>query len=560
MINKFLEIEVLLSPEVYEELKKLSEERIEELIEKIREFKFYNRDFILLDKKFFEIFLYESLEDIIKKYKNFDFIYYYTGVTLETEEKPIKEEETKVEEKEEIKEETKEETIEEVKEEIKEEHIKELERVEKIRESFKGKIEFIAKDIETRISIYEDTDVSNKSTCEGKIDDFIRYFRDRFERLKKFIERRAGRKALPISKLENYKGEEVFTVGMVYDVRDRGDKVIVEIEDEEERVLAVIDKELYKKSGEILLDEVIGFIGKFNRYLYVKDIIRPSINKPYINKTKEELYMAFLSDIHVGSNEFLYKDFEKFIEFLNGNVKNSLEEKIVSRLKYICIAGDLVDGIGVYPGQEEDLYEIDIMKQYEEVAKYIEQIPEHIAIVISPGNHDAVRPAEPQPRLPKEIIKLFNRENIYFVGNPCTLNIHGLDTLLYHGRSFDDLVSQIPTASYENPFTIMKEVIKRRHLSPVYGGRCPITPEEKDYLVIERDIDILHTGHIHINGYGIYRNVALINSGTFQEQTDFQKRMGIKPTPSIVPILRLDRLGESNHYIEWDRGIVEVKI
>ncbi|WP_457611842.1 DNA-directed DNA polymerase II small subunit [Methanocaldococcus sp.] len=553
MIDKFLELEVLLSPEVYEELKSL--DKVEEILEKIKKFKHYNDKFILLDKKFLNIFLSENIEDIINKYKDFDFIYYYTGVSLEIEE-----------EKEEIEIDNKiDETIdkkeEDIKEEIREEHKEEVKKIKKIVESYKNRINYIAKDIETKIKIYEDSDVSGKSVCEGKIENFVKYFRDRFNRLKKYIERKKGRKAIPISSLSKYKGEEVFTAGLVYDVRERNDKVIVDIEDEEDMVTLIIDKELYKKEGEILLDEVIGVVGKFNKnYIYVNEIVRPSISKNYINKANEEVYMAFLSDIHVGSNEFLYKDFEKFIEFLNGNVNNSLEERIVSKLKYICIAGDLVDGIGVYPGQEEDLYEIDIIKQYEEIASYIEEIPEHIAIIISPGNHDAVRPAEPQPKLPEKITKLFNRENIYFVGNPCTLNIHGLDTLLYHGRSFDDLVSQIASASYENPFTIMKELIKRRHLSPVYGGRTPITPEDKDYLVIDRDIDILHTGHIHINGYGIYKNVALVNSGTFQEQTDFQKRMGIKPTPSIVPILRLDKLGEKGHYIEWDRGFVEVKI
>ena len=456
---------------------------------------------------------------------------------------------------------------EEKKEDFNAERVKRYERISKIRESVSSRITWIAKDIDAIIEIYDDSDVSGKSTCTGTIEDFVKYFRDRYERLKKFIERKTRRKGYPLKDISKMKGQkDVFVVGIVSDVDTaKNGNLIVRIEDTEDELTLILPKEKIEKGqlpDDILLDEVIGAIGTINKSgssMFVDEIIRPALPPKEPKRIDEEIYMAFLSDIHVGSKEFLHKEFEKFIRFLNGDVDNELEERVVSRLKYICIAGDLVDGVGVYPGQEEDLYEIDIIEQYREIAMYIEQIPEHIHIIISPGNHDAVRPAEPQPRLPDKITKLFNRDNLYFVGNPCTLNIHGFDTLLYHGRSFDDLVGQIRTASYENPATIMRELIKRRLLCPTYGGRCPIAPEHKDYLVIDRDIDILHTGHIHINGYDIYRGVVLVNSGTFQEQTDFQKRMGINPTPAIVPIINLARVGERGHYLEWDRGVLEVR-
>ncbi len=559
MIEKFLEIEVLISPNVFNKLKDIN---VDNLVRKIKEFKLYNDKFILLDSKFLDIFLNEDIETIIKKYKDFDFIHYYTGEKeeIKKEEKKVIINDTKIEEK--LKETLK---IENKKTDTEDKENR-LERIKKIKESFNSRINWIAKDIESRIFIYDETDVSGKSTCTGSIDDFIEYFRSRYKKLKKFIERKAGRKGIPIENINKYRGmDDVFIVGIVSEVDwTKSGNLRVKLEDLTDEITVIFPKEKVGNElpDDILLDEVIGVIGKIsqNKVMIAKEVIRPTLTKSKIRKAEEEVYLLCLSDIHVGSKEFLSKEFEKLIRFLNGQVNNSLEEKIVSKLKYICIAGDLVDGVGIYPGQEEDLYEIDIFNQYEEISCYLEQIPEHISIIISPGNHDIVRPAEPQPRLPDDIIKLFNRDNIYFVGNPCCLNIHGLDYLIYHGRSFDDLVSQVRTATYENPFTIMKELIKRRLLCPTYGGRCPIAPEHNDYLVIEKDIDILHTGHIHINGYGIYRGVALVNSGTFQTQTDFQKRMGINPTPAIAPILNLGKLGEEGHYIEWDRGIVEVRL
>jgi len=595
IINRFLDEEVLLSPQAYERIKNISEENLETLIKKISEFKKYNDSFILLDEKFLDVFLNLDINTIIKDYKNFDFIEYYTGEKTSYEEK----QEEKIEDKDKKKEEKnseyefltypsdhkKEQFVKRSEEDLEEKLKNLLEKekdklhvdienerkkryieISKIRESVNSRINWVAKDIEERIKIYDDSDVSGKSTCTGTIEDFVKYFKDRFERLKVFIERRAQRKGYPLKNIKKMKGQkDVFVVGIVSDIdTTRSGNVIVRIEDTEDEITLIIPKDKIDKilKDELLLDEVIGVIGtvsKTGTSIYVDEIIRPALPPKTIKKIDEEIYMAFLSDIHIGSKEFLHKEFEKFIRFLNGDVDNELEEKVVSRLKYICIAGDLVDGVGVYPGQEDDLYEVDIIEQYREIAMYLEQIPEHISIIISPGNHDAVRPAEPQPKLPEKITKLFNRDNIYFVGNPSTINIHGFDTLLYHGRSFDDLVGQIKNASYENPVTIMKELVKRRLLCPTYGGRCPIAPEHKDYLVIDRDIDILHTGHIHINGYGLYRGVVLVNSGTFQEQTDFQKRMGINPTPAIVPIINMSKVGEKGHYLEWDRGVLEVR-
>ena len=88
----------------------------------------------------------------------------------------------------------------------------------------------------------------------------------------------------------------------------------------------------------------------------------------------------------------------------------------------------------------------------------------------------------------------------------------------------------------------MKEFLKCRHLAPIYGKKTQIAPISTDWLVIDKVPDILHVGHIHINGIGQYRNVALINSGCFQTQTDFMKSFGIIPTPGIVPFVELNSL------------------
>ena len=63
---------------------------------------------------------------------------------------------------------------------------------------------------------------------------------------------------------------------------------------------------------------------------------------------------------------------------------------MASKVKYVIIAGDLVDGVGIYPSQQEELEIKEIVAQYEEFCRLIKQIPADKQIIICPGNHDAV--------------------------------------------------------------------------------------------------------------------------------------------------------------------------
>ena len=85
----------------------------------------------------------------------------------------------------------------------------------------------------------------------------------------------------------------------------------------------------------------------------------------------------------------------------------------------------------------------------------------------------------------------------------------------------------------------MKLLLKSRHLAPIYGERTPIAPEKRDFLVIERPPDIFHAGHVHVLKCNRHRGTLIVNSGAWQEQTDFQQKMGLIPTPGILPIIDL---------------------
>jgi DNA polymerase II small subunit len=165
---------------------------------------------------------------------------------------------------------------------------------------------------------------------------------------------------------------------------------------------------------------------------------------------------------------------------------------------------------------------------------FIGDLPDYVEVIVSPGNHDAVRRGEPQPALGKDLISC----DVTSIGNPSNVTIEGFKHLIYHGSSIDSMIANIPGSSYAHPEKVMVEYLRRRHLSPVYGGNL-IIPENVDYMVIEDPPDIFHAGHVHKNGYTQYRGTLVINSGTFQDRTDFQIKQGHIPTPALVPVFEM---------------------
>ncbi|MEC9336112.1 MAG: DNA polymerase II small subunit, partial [Candidatus Thermoplasmatota archaeon] len=86
--------------------------------------------------------------------------------------------------------------------------------------------------------------------------------------------------------------------------------------------------------------------------------------------------------------------------------------------------------------------------------------------------------------------------------------------------------------TYDKPILMMKELLQRRHLAPVYGGKTPLAPEDQDHMLIREMPDIFVTGHVHSCGVEPYHATLLLNPGTWQSQTDFQRMMGFQPDPN----------------------------
>ena len=413
----------------------------------------------------------------------------------------------------------------------------------------KGTFRAYAKDIESDLKVIEDP--TDKICGTGSIEEYIEYFRDRFNRIQKFLRRRMDAKdAIPISAaLKVPLRTRVKIICMITEKREHKQRLILRIEDLETSAIVLISPrappEVSDKARRLLLDQVVcicAIKGRNNLFI-AEDFIWPDIPQRKPKQALIPVYAALISDLHVGSKMFMPAAFNRFILWLNGKFGNKNLRTIASHVKYLVVAGDLVEGIGVYPGQIETLERIDIYDQYLAVSKFFEQIPDYIEVIFIPGNHDVSRKALPQPALPRDYAEpIYEARDVQSLGNPSVIQLHGVELLLYHGQSFDELISTIPDLSFSTLDKALKFLLQSRHLAPIYGEKTPISPEKRDFMVIERAPDIFHSGHMHVLKYGTYRGTLMLNSGAWQEQTEYQRRMRLVPTPGIAPIVNLQTL------------------
>ncbi|MEM0160187.1 MAG: DNA-directed DNA polymerase II small subunit [Thermoplasmata archaeon] len=372
------------------------------------------------------------------------------------------------------------------------------------------------------------------------LENFKKLFADRFTNIKSIITRKAGYAGvMDINYILNTDGEVRF-VGIVDNVHETKYGFAIEFEDLSGSITGYCSRDFKTLP---IKDDIVGVTGNFRaekKTLQVRSIDYPNIDN-YSKKEKvldADTVIAMISDIHVGSKMFLEEKWNKLIEWINSN------KDTPSKLKYILIAGDVVDGVGIYPDQNYDLLILDIYEQYQKLSEYLKKIPENIKIVIIPGNHDIVRVAEPQPSLPKEVQSMFS-ENIMFLPNPAYISIEGLKILMYHGGSLNDIAELIPGMKYNVADRMMMELIKRRHLAPVYGNKVPIVPMSKDLMVIKEIPDLFITGHIHTYSANVFNGIEIVNASTWQAQTNYQKMLNFNPDPGKVAIKQLNKLGIS---------------
>jgi|TARA_B100001971_G_scaffold194280_1_gene200119 DNA polymerase II small subunit len=413
------------------------------------------------------------------------------------------------------------------------------------------KINFKNKQINSNLSnvrIIHSNPILNKKL---EVKDFVNYFRSRFSEMKNILQERSELKNLiSINKILGSR-QNFSIIGLISDKRITKNKnILLEVEDLTGKIRVLISQnnpDIYKKAEEITLDSVIAFRGTGNReIIFANEVIFPDSIIFERKKSPVEEFVLFTADLHIGSKLFLEENFLKFIDYLNGKVLNTPE---VEKIKYLIIAGDLIAGVGEYPGQEKDLKISDVESQYAKAAELLGKIRNNIKIIICPGNHDALRIMEPQPLLDEKYAwPLYNLKNIIFVTNPSQVNIgsrkgfSGFNILLYHGFSYHYYANNVSRLMKEKavhqPDKLMHYLLKQKHLAPTHSSTLYF-PSADDFLVIKDVPDIFISAHTHKSAVSYYNNILTISSSSWESKTAYQEKLGNEPDFCKVPMFNL---------------------
>ncbi|MDP6856800.1 MAG: metallophosphoesterase [Candidatus Thalassarchaeaceae archaeon] len=406
-----------------------------------------------------------------------------------------------------------------------------------------------ARDVDMELEVH--FDITGNSITEGRMSDILSCFNDRLATIRKML---IDSRCLPYRPTQigevsmnkpRFREEDCTLIGIVNSpahTKRHGHLRFV-LEDEGAEIECIMfNREEYGEEHPLhtglMPDDVVGVLGRLKSdrgkrdTFIVENIYFPPLQQHEKNSAPADqaVSVAFLSDVHLGSKTFLDAQWHKMVEWFN-------TDPLARTIRYFVISGDGVDGVGIYPNQEKELAIPDLFNQYGGLAKLLEPLPDWVDVLLLPGNHDAVRPAEPQPALDPELQQDYN--NTTFVGNPCDFSLHGVRILSYHGKSIDDFVSKMRNVSYDRPEAAMRAMIDRRHLAPSWGAKTPLSPEPEDNLVIRTIPDIFVTGHVHGHHVSDYKGVKLIHSSTWQDQTGYQRTLGFQPRPAILTVVNL---------------------
>lgn len=413
----------------------------------------------------------------------------------------------------------------------------------------------IAESVKADIRVIKDPTPELQS--KGTIEDFTANFLDRYYRLRDIFAQRVDGRGITdirdVAATHNIKDKtsSVKIIGLVTNkTMTKSGNIALEVEDPTDRITVIVqqrDPNIMKKASMILLDQVLVIEGTAVAadMLIAKDLYLPDTpSNRKNNRAKEDISALLISDIHFGSRNFLDKVFRRFLDWIQGNEGDDNHIALANSVKYIIINGDLVDGVGVYPKQLSELTLHDLDSQFNGLNQLLEEIPNHIEIIITPGNHDGVRTAIPRPAIEEHFLGQLTDAglSVLSLGCPAQVSLHGVNLLVFHGDSLIDIMGALSKPDVEAGYAAMREMLRGRHLAPIYGKSTTIVAEPRDWLVIDEVPDILHCGHIHVTSVGSYRNTLMINSGTFQSQTEYQKLIGIEPTPGVVPLVNLRTL------------------
>lgn len=298
----------------------------------------------------------------------------------------------------------------------------------------------------------------NRSSPE----DYVAFFSERFEVIKNIFSKRLDLVNLISINKVSERTKKFSIIGILKEKDLKNDAITLEDSTGEMTILL-------KSKGpinELVEDEVLGVVcEKIEAGIISENILFPDIPmRREINKTKDDVYCLFISDIHMDSDLFKEEYYSKFIEWLKNR-----EEKI-----NVFVVGD-------------------VSSKQKDIEKLLSDVPERHRIQIIRGEID---PEKNTLANPSQVC--IENVNILFLHNP-RLNYY--------------------TELWETPSKAISILVKKRHLDPTFTPQTRIY--DKDPYLLETIPDIIVAGHTHIASNANYKGMTILTTGSFISQPIF---------------------------------------
>ena len=184
----------------------------------------------------------------------------------------------------------------------------------------------------------------DKKASKRTVQNFVSYFNARYKTFEKMLKTRQELQNLSsISRLLNKKERESASIiGIVFDKQvTKNNNYILTIEDLTGMIKVIVSKskqQLYEITRDITYDEIIGVNGFVdNDVIFPNSIVLPDVPLQEIKKSPDEIYIAVIGCVHVGSNKFLKQEFENFLTWLNGNYGDEELVELSKKVGYVFV-------------------------------------------------------------------------------------------------------------------------------------------------------------------------------------------------------------------------------
>jgi len=227
--------------------------------------------------------------------------------------------------------------------------------------------------------------ITHKKT-EATTEDFARFYRSRYEKMVKILTGKLQKNFISLNKIDSFRNE-IYVVGMVKDIQEKENKLVLVVEDLTGSAKIVFEK----GEAEVDLDDTVAIkCVSAGSILYGKQIIYPDV--PLRQPKTGTGSACFISDLNL--DEAAKQDAEKFFRWFENQPINIL-----------FVAGDIGD---------KEAFE-----------RYVSMHCIQKQVFVIPGEKDST---DEYPHTPLK----FDAENIISLSNPAIIEINGIIVLLIH--------------------------------------------------------------------------------------------------------------------------------